>query len=149
VISLEGVSFQYTPSSPLVVGDASFEIKRGQCIAIVGRSGCGKSTLARLLAGLYRPTSGRLSFDGMDLARLDARAARHRDTAPPSLRYLGAPQHPLGRSEPASGPIAERGTNDELLERGGLYAVLVAAQFRLRKTALIESFDGCSKASRL
>jgi ABC-type bacteriocin/lantibiotic exporter with double-glycine peptidase domain len=75
-ISLEEVSFQYTPSSPLVVRDVSVEIERGQCVAIVGRSGCGKSTLARLLAGLYRPTRGRLSFDGKDLAHLEARATR-------------------------------------------------------------------------
>jgi peptide/nickel transport system ATP-binding protein len=48
------------------VDGVSFEIKKGQTLALVGESGCGKSTVARLLVGLYEPTRGGLTFDGQD-----------------------------------------------------------------------------------
>lgn len=48
------------------VDGVSFEIAKGQTLALVGESGCGKSTVARLLVGLYEPTRGHLTFDGQD-----------------------------------------------------------------------------------
>ena len=48
------------------VDGVSFEIEKGQTLALVGESGCGKSTVARLLVGLYRPDRGTLRFEGMD-----------------------------------------------------------------------------------
>jgi len=48
------------------VDGVSFDIERGQTLALVGESGCGKSTVARLLVGLYAPTRGGLVFDGRD-----------------------------------------------------------------------------------
>ena len=48
------------------VDGVSFEIEKGQTLALVGESGCGKSTVARLLVGLYEPTRGGLTFDGQD-----------------------------------------------------------------------------------
>ena len=48
------------------VDGVSFSIQRGQTLALVGESGCGKSTVARLLVGLYAPTRGAVSFDGVD-----------------------------------------------------------------------------------
>lgn len=49
------------------VSDISLDIARGENLALVGESGCGKSTLARLLVGLYAPSSGQVLFDGVDL----------------------------------------------------------------------------------
>ena len=51
------------------VDGVSFSVERGTTLALVGESGCGKSTVARLLVGLYRPTSGEVQFDGVDIAR--------------------------------------------------------------------------------
>jgi peptide/nickel transport system ATP-binding protein len=48
------------------VDGVSFEIAKGQTLALVGESGCGKSTVARLLVGLYEPTRGGMTFDGQD-----------------------------------------------------------------------------------
>ena len=75
-IRVDDVSFSYSPLAPSVVSHVSLEIQPGQHIGIVGRSGSGKSTLAHLLLGLYRPTCGRIEFDGLDLAGLDAGSVR-------------------------------------------------------------------------
>jgi peptide/nickel transport system ATP-binding protein len=48
------------------VDGVSFEIEKGKTLALVGESGCGKSTVARLMVGLYTPTRGGMTFDGMD-----------------------------------------------------------------------------------
>ena len=50
------------------VDGISFAIERGKTLALVGESGCGKSTVARLLVGLYTPTRGSVSYDGVDAA---------------------------------------------------------------------------------
>ena len=64
------------------VDGVSFEIQKGQTLALVGESGCGKSTVARLLVGLYEPTRGGLTFDGQDahaaFQSADARQMRQR-----------------------------------------------------------------------
>lgn len=51
--------------------NVSLQIPRGSTVAIVGESGSGKTTTARMLLGLIEPTSGSMTFDGMDLAKLD------------------------------------------------------------------------------
>ncbi len=48
------------------VDGVSFEIEKGKTLALVGESGCGKSTVARLLVGLYEPTRGSMTYDGID-----------------------------------------------------------------------------------
>jgi ATP-binding cassette, subfamily B, bacterial len=75
-IALDGVSFSYGLLDPVVVRDVSVKIEPGEMVAIVGRSGSGKSSLASLLLGLHCPTSGRILYDGMNLADLDLRTVR-------------------------------------------------------------------------
>jgi peptide/nickel transport system ATP-binding protein len=53
------------------VDGVSFDVHYGETIAVVGESGCGKSSLMKTILGLYKPTSGRIIFDGKDLASLD------------------------------------------------------------------------------
>ena len=60
------------------VDGMSFELRRGETLALVGESGCGKSTVARLIVGLYTPTTGRIEFDGTDLATPAAAGLRRR-----------------------------------------------------------------------
>jgi peptide/nickel transport system ATP-binding protein len=52
------------------VEDVSFDISRGETLGLVGESGCGKSTVARLIVGLYRLTSGTITYDGVDTRAL-------------------------------------------------------------------------------
>jgi len=52
------------------VNHVTFSIQRGETLALVGESGCGKSTVARLLVGLYQPSTGHIRFDGQPLSRL-------------------------------------------------------------------------------
>ncbi|HKD18953.1 MAG TPA: ABC transporter ATP-binding protein, partial [Thermoanaerobaculia bacterium] len=61
----EGVRFRYGPE-PVLEG-VNLEIARGETVALVGASGAGKTTLVNLLPRLYDPTSGRVTFDGVDL----------------------------------------------------------------------------------
>jgi oligopeptide/dipeptide ABC transporter ATP-binding protein len=58
------------------VADVSFDIRRGETLALVGESGCGKSTLGRLLLRLIESTSGTISFDGRDLTSMSGEALR-------------------------------------------------------------------------
>jgi ABC-type glutathione transport system ATPase component len=52
------------------VDDVSFDIHRGETVGLVGESGCGKSTVGRTILRLYKPTSGRILFEGRDISRL-------------------------------------------------------------------------------
>ena len=58
------------------VDGVSFELKRGEAIAVVGESGCGKSSLAKTILGLYRPARGEVIFEGKSLAALNGRDLR-------------------------------------------------------------------------
>ena len=66
-VRFEGVSFRYPDSERLVLDELDLEIRPGELVALVGMNGAGKSTLIKLLAGLYAPTSGRITVDGREL----------------------------------------------------------------------------------
>ena len=69
-ISFEDVSFRYDTADHDAVSRVSFEIRRGQTVAVVGGTGSGKTTLSGLLARFFDPTEGRVTMDGTDLRDL-------------------------------------------------------------------------------
>jgi ATP-binding cassette subfamily B protein len=80
-IRFEGVSFCYPGTDVDVLQDVDLTIPAGSAVAIVGVNGAGKTTLAKLLAGFYEPTRGRITVDGVDLRDLDLDAWRAKMSA--------------------------------------------------------------------
>ncbi|BCJ51142.1 multidrug ABC transporter permease [Actinoplanes sp. NBRC 14428] len=77
-IRLDGVTFAYPDAERPAVQEVSMTLRRGEIIALVGENGSGKSTLAGLLAGLYQPQTGRITWDGRDLRTCDPESIRRR-----------------------------------------------------------------------
>lgn len=111
----------------VALDQVTLDITAGEWVAIVGPSGCGKSTLLNLIAGIDRPTSGRVIIAGTDLAQLDEEAlARWRRSHVgivfqffqllPTLTALENVQLPLVLAGRRDAPQRAR----ELLERVGL-----------------------------
>ena len=67
-IVLENLSFTYPGAERPALSNVNLSLRPGERIALVGENGAGKTTLVKLLMGLYRPTSGRILVDGVDLA---------------------------------------------------------------------------------
>ncbi|SER08813.1 oligopeptide/dipeptide ABC transporter, ATP-binding protein, C-terminal domain-containing protein [Faunimonas pinastri] len=59
------------------VDEVDLAIGQGEVVGLVGESGCGKSTLGRIIAGIDRPTSGRVLYRGEDVAKAEGDHARH------------------------------------------------------------------------
>jgi ATP-binding cassette, subfamily B, bacterial len=80
-VRFEDVSFTYPGAARPTIEGLTLEIRPGETLAVVGVNGAGKTTMTKLLAGLYRPTAGRITVDGTDLRELDVEAWRRRMTA--------------------------------------------------------------------
>jgi ATP-binding cassette, subfamily B, bacterial len=81
-LETDGLGFTYPGSSSPALVDVTLEISAGEVVALVGENGSGKTTLAKLLAHLYRPTAGRILWDGRDSGELDP------DLVRPSIAVL-------------------------------------------------------------
>ena len=66
-VTFENVSFKYPGAENNVLTDLSFSLKSGEKLALVGENGAGKTTIIKLLLRFYKPTSGRILLDGVDI----------------------------------------------------------------------------------
>lgn len=66
IIKIKNVSYRYDEESPEVLKQVSLTIKKGEFLCILGHNGSGKSTLAKLINGLFIPTEGSVTVNGMD-----------------------------------------------------------------------------------
>ena len=73
---VRGASFMAPKRIVKAVDDLSLDVGRGRIVSIVGESGSGKTTAGRSILRLIEPTSGQITFDGMDLRALGADALR-------------------------------------------------------------------------
>ncbi len=85
---VSGVGFRYPATETPVLGDVSITVADGERLALVGPTGAGKSTLAKLMARLYDPTEGSISFGGVDLRDATLASLRHRVVVVPQEGFL-------------------------------------------------------------
>jgi len=81
LLELKNVSIEFQRNSGFfrkkrnvkAVSNVNLEVKPGEILAVVGESGCGKTTIGKMIAGIYKPTSGQVLFDGKDIWNLSKR----------------------------------------------------------------------------
>lgn len=123
-IAVNGVSFAYPGHSALALNDVTFTIHPGESVALVGSNGAGKSTMIRLILGLYQPTKGEITLDGVPLDGINPRSLRANTSSvfQDFMRYHLKLRHNIG-----FGKLALLNDDKEILraaERGGAAAVI-------------------------
>ena len=75
-VSAVSLSYAYSSSTPLVLASVNLYVNAGSFVGFVGQSGCGKSTLLKMVPRLYRPTTGKLLIDQLDISKVDLYSLR-------------------------------------------------------------------------
>jgi ABC-type multidrug transport system fused ATPase/permease subunit len=131
-IVFENVVFHYDALLPPSLNEINVAIRRNESIGLVGRTGAGKSTLADMILGLYEPTSGRITIDGVTLSDTTRRRWQ--------MRVGYVPQHVFLANSSVAENIALG------LPSGGIDRAAVSRAARLAQaeefiTALQEGFE--------
>lgn len=128
-----------------VVDQVSLQLDPGDRLAILGHIGCGKSTLLRLLSGLYRPSSGQVRIDDLDMGQIDPSELRNH------FGYVGQDAQLFMGTVRDNLVLTDTWITDEriadVLKRLGLYSV-IAAHPRGLDMHLSESGGGLSGGQR-
>ena len=70
-IEIENLSFTYPETDKVILNNINLTINSGENLALVGVNGAGKTTLVKLLSGLYKPTSGSIKVNGIDISEIN------------------------------------------------------------------------------
>lgn len=76
-VKFDNVCYRYPNANEDMIKNFSLDVKKGECIAIVGSSGSGKSTIMNMIIGFLKPTSGVLSIDGKNIEDINLAEYRH------------------------------------------------------------------------
>ena len=129
-----GIIWQRQVGSVQAVDGISLKVRRGETLGLVGESGCGKTTVGRCIVRLYKPSAGRIDFDGQDLTHLSSSAMlpvrRHiqmifqdpYSSLNPRLSVRDTLAEVLSTHKLAKGQAAITARIDELLTMVGLHA---------------------------
>lgn len=99
MIQVERLSKTY--GTHVALRDVTFQVSQGHVVGLLGRNGAGKTTTLRILAGVLRPTDGRVLFDGLDCASAPAQARAsvgYLPEAAPLYTELRVEEHLLARA---------------------------------------------------
>ncbi|MFY0665563.1 MAG: type I secretion system permease/ATPase [Natronospirillum sp.] len=114
-VEFRQVSFRYPDDETDVLRGVSFKIMPGEHVAILGRNGSGKSTIEKMMLGLYQPTSGTVTVDGVDLRQFDpAELRRNIGYVPQDINlFFGSVRDNVVMSFPTA-------TDEEVLRAGDM-----------------------------
>ncbi|WP_201716128.1 ABC transporter ATP-binding protein [Rossellomorea arthrocnemi] len=80
-IVVSNISYSYPNNQKKVLDNISFNIRKGEKVAVVGKNGAGKSTLINCIIGLYTPTHGTVAYDGINVKNIDTKEIRKKISA--------------------------------------------------------------------
>ncbi len=154
---VDRVGFRYPATDELVLRDVSVTVAGGERLAVVGPTGAGKSTLAKLMARLYDPTTGTVTFGGIDLRDVTQASLRERIVVVPQEGFLfggtiadniriaraGATDHDVrvARARLGAGErfdAFEHGIHTEVRERGSRLSAGERQLVSLARAALVD-----------
>ncbi|WP_120495293.1 peptidase domain-containing ABC transporter [Kiloniella sp. EL199] len=123
-ITFNRVSMRYSSTAEPALLGTEFNIKQGEFVCVTGPNGSGKSTILRLIAGLYKPQSGAIMIDGINIRQLDMGELRNSIAYAPQQCHLfhGTIIQNLQLSEPGASKelilqaIKEVGLEEEIKE---------------------------------
>jgi ATP-binding cassette subfamily B protein len=84
----DNVNFIYPHTGIHAIKDFSFQVKKGEKVAILGKTGCGKSTIAQLAIRLFDPVNGKISINGIELNQMDLENLRSQISYVPQDVFL-------------------------------------------------------------
>lgn len=139
-LEVAAITFSYPGTELPVLRDVSLTVTAGERLALVGPTGAGKSSLAKLMARLYDPDSGTVSFGGIDLRQASLASLRHRVVVVPQEGFLFdgtiADNLRLARSSASDDEIREALRAIDALERFEAFPDGLATEVRERGSRL-------------
>ena len=139
-IEVRGVRFTYAESEQVVLADIDLSVAEGERLVLVGPTGAGKSTLAKLIARLYDPTGGTVTFGGIDLRDATVATLRRRIVVVPQEGFLFSgtvrDNVRVGRPEASDAEVEQALTDLGLAERFAAFPNGLETEVRERGSRL-------------
>ena len=106
ILSVQGLSKRF--GGLLAVSDVSFAVQKGEIFGIIGPNGAGKTTLFNVIAGYYKPSAGKIAFEGTDISGLPSDQIARRGVARTFQAVYNYSRHTVAENLRRSEVIARR-----------------------------------------